>query len=94
MPKIDSSIIIHRLNINPTHKSVIQKRQSLNPKCYTVINEEVQKLLTTKFIREVRYPEWLANVVMVKKLNGKWRIYINYTNLNKACPKHSLSIVG
>ena len=31
------------------------------------------------------YPEWLANVVMVKKANGKWRICVNFTNLNRAC---------
>ena len=42
-----------------------------------------------KFIREVYYPDWLANVVMVKKLNGKWRMYVDFTNLNKACPKDS-----
>ena len=38
-------------------------------------------------IRPVEYPEWLANVVMVKKPSGKWRICIYFTDLNKACPK-------
>jgi hypothetical protein len=38
-------------------------------------------------IREVIYPKWLANTVMVKKANGKWRICIDFTDLNKACPK-------
>ena len=38
-------------------------------------------------IREVKYPEWLANTVMVKKANGKWRMCIDFTNLNKACPQ-------
>ena len=42
-----------------------------------------------KFIREVYYPDWLANVVMVKKANEKWRICVNFTDLNKACPKDS-----
>ena len=56
------------------------------------VSEEVKKLLTAKFIREVHYPEWLTNVVMVKKLNGKWRICIDYTDLNKACPKDSFPI--
>ena len=42
-----------------------------------------------KFIREVYYPDWLANVVMVKKANGKWRICVDFTDLNKACPKDS-----
>ena len=41
------------------------------------------------FIREVYYPKWLANMVMVKKANGKWRMCIDFTDLNKACPKDS-----
>jgi len=48
---------------------------------------EVQKLLDASIIRKVQYPEWLANVVMVPKKNGKWRMCIDFTNLNKACPK-------
>ena len=43
-------------------------------------------------MREMHYPEWLANVVMVKKSNRKWRICIDYTDLNKACPKDSFLI--
>ena len=49
--------------------------------------EEVHKLQEVEFIREVYYLDWLANVVMVKKANGKWRICIDFTDLNKACPK-------
>ena len=45
--------------------------------------------MATKFIREVYYPDWLANVVMVKKANGKWRMCVDFTDLNKACPKDS-----
>jgi hypothetical protein len=48
---------------------------------------EVKRLLSARVIREVTYPEWLANTMMVKKANGKWRMYIDFTNLNKACPK-------
>ena len=51
--------------------------------------EEVRKLLETNFIREVYYPDWLANVVMVKKANGKWRMCVDFTDLNKACRKDS-----
>ena len=46
-------------------------------------------MATTKFIQEVYHPYWLANVVMVKKANGKWRMCVNFTNLNKACPKYN-----
>ena len=54
--------------------------------------EEVEKLLTTVFIREVYYPEWLANIVMVKKSNRKWRMCVDFTNLNRACPKDSFPL--
>ena len=92
MPGIDPSVIVHRLNGDPTHKPIIQKRHRFNPEQYTAISEEVNKLLKAKFIREAHYPEWLANVVMVNKPNEKWRICIDYTDLNKACPKNSFSL--
>ena len=43
-------------------------------------------------VREVQYPEWLANVVVVQKKNGKWRVCIDFTDLNKACPKDSFPL--
>ena len=53
------------------------------------MNEEVDRLLGAGSIAEVCYPEWLANPVVVKKKNGKWRICVDFTDLNKACPKDS-----
>ena len=55
--------------------------------------EEVHKLQEVEFIREVYYLDWLANVVMVKKANGKWRMCIDFTDLNKACPKDSYPLL-
>ena len=69
---IDPTIITHRLNLNPSFKPVKQKRRSFAPERQKTINEEVGKLLQAGAIREVEYPEWLANVVLVKKANGKW----------------------
>ena len=54
--------------------------------------DKVNKLLAANFIREVYYPEWLANVVMVKKANGKWRICVDFTDLNSACPKDNFPL--
>ncbi|KAL8088405.1 hypothetical protein AgCh_038254 [Apium graveolens] len=48
---------------------------------------EVEKLLEAGFIEEIQFPEWLANPVMVKKANGKWRRCVDFTDLNDACPK-------
>ena len=59
------------------------------PEQDNVIKEKVQKLTITEFIREIYYSDWLANVVMVKKANGKWRMCVDFTDLNKACPKDS-----
>ena len=54
--------------------------------------EEVERLLIAGIIQEVYYPEWVANVVMVKKSNGKWRMCVDFINLNNACPKDSFSL--
>ena len=56
------------------------------------MTEEVEKLLKACFLMEVFYLDWLANVVMVKKNNGKWRMCVNFTDLNKAYPKDSFPL--
>ena len=89
MGGIDPTVITHRLNINPSFKPIKQKRRSFAPERQKAINEEVDKLLQAGAIREVEYPEWLANVVLVKKANSKWRLCIDFTDVNKACPKDS-----
>ena len=89
MPGIDPSVITHRLNVHPSFKPVRQKKRVFAPERDNAIKEEVQKLTQAKFIREVYYPDWLANVVMVKKANKKWRMCVDFTDLNKACPKDS-----
>ena len=62
------------------------------PERQTAINEEVRKLLQAGAIREVEYPEWLANVVLVKKANDKRRLCIDFTDINRACPKDSFPL--
>ena len=57
------------------------------PEQDNAIKEKVQKLTTAKFIREIYYSDWLANVVMVKKANGKWRMCVDFIDLNTASPK-------
>ena len=58
------------------------------PKRQEDVREEVGKLLRARSVREVQYPEWLANIVLVKKSNNKWRLCVDFTDLNKACPKY------
>ena len=85
-------MITHRLNIIPSFKPIKQKRRSFTLKRQKAVNEEVNKLLQAKAIREVEYLDWLANVVIVKKANGKWRLYIDFTDVNKECPKDSFPL--
>ncbi|KAJ9538340.1 hypothetical protein OSB04_031073 [Centaurea solstitialis] len=87
MVGIDPDIISHKLNVDPSFKPIKQKRRKFAPERNKVINDEVDNLLKTGKIREVKYPDWLANVVVVQKKNGKWRVCIDFTDLNKACPK-------
>ena len=53
---------------------------------------EVDNLLRVGFIREVKYPQWLANMVVVLKKGGKWQVCVDYTDLNEACPKDSFPL--
>ena len=92
MGGIDPTVITHRLNTSLSFKLVKQKRRSFAPDRQKAITEEVGKLLQAGAIREVEYPEWLANVVLVKKENGKSRLCIDFTNINKACPKDSFPL--
>ena len=92
MPGIPASIIQHHLNVDPEKKPVQQRRRIFTPKRNKAVMDEVNKLLTANFIREVHYPKWLANVVMVKKTNGKWRMWVDFTNLNQAHPKDSFPL--
>ena len=82
MPGIDPSVITHRLNVYPSSKPVCQKKRVFAPERDNAIKEEVQKLTMVKFILEVYYPNWLANVVMIKIANGKWRMCVDFTDLN------------
>ena len=61
----------------------------LAPELNQVIAEEVRKLQEASVNKEVYYPDWLANVAMVKKVSGTWRMCVDFTDLNKVCPKDS-----
>ena len=78
--------------MDPERKPVQQRRRAFAPERDQAIVEKVTKLLTAGFIREVYYPDWLANVILVKKANGKWRMCVDFTDLNKACLKDSFPL--
>lgn len=87
MPGIPRHIIEHRLAVDPEHKPVRQKKRDFGTEKSKIIDAEVDKLMQVNILREVEYPIWLANPVLVKKANGEWRMCVDFTNLNQACPK-------
>jgi hypothetical protein len=75
------------LNIDPSVKLRKQKLRKTSDDKVVAVKSEVQRLLDATVIREVMYPKWLANTVPVKKKNDKWRMCIDFSDLNKATPK-------
>ena len=89
MPEINPNFLHHRLTMDEKVKPVVLRRRKFNEDKRLVIQEETQKLLDVGHVREILYPEWLTNVVLVRKANGRWRMCIDFTDLNKPCPKDS-----
>ena len=89
---IDPGIACHKLEIKKGARPVRQKMRCFNQEMYEAINAEVEKLLRAGFIREARYPEWISNLVLAKNVNGKWRMCVDFTDLNKACPKYGFPL--
>jgi hypothetical protein len=86
MPRVPRELIEHSLHVLPTAKPINQKlRQFTQDK--EAIRVELNRLLAAGFIKEVSYPKWLANPVLVQKKNKEWRMCIDYTDLNKHCLK-------
>ena len=87
MPGIPREVIEHNLRIYPDATPVRQKPRMQSVERQNCIHEEVRRLLHAGFIEEVHHPEWLDNPVVIPKANGKLRMCIDYTSLNKACPR-------
>ncbi|GJX29066.1 reverse transcriptase domain-containing protein [Tanacetum coccineum] len=87
MTGVPRSIAEHRLNIREGYSPVRQKKRGQAPERAKAIQTEVQKLVEAGIMREVYYHEWLSNPVMVKKHDGSWRMCVDFTDLNKACPQ-------
>ncbi|KAL4010597.1 hypothetical protein IC575_030098 [Cucumis melo] len=87
MPGLDPKVVVHRLAIKPEHRPVKQAQRRFRPELISQIEEEVNKLIEAGFIREVKYPTWIANIVPVRKKNGQLRVCVDFRDLNNACPK-------
>jgi len=87
MPGIPREVTEHTLKIHLGSKPVKQCLRHFDEEKRRAIGEEIAKLLAAGFIKEVHHPEWLANPVLVRKKSLKWRMCVDYTSFNKACPK-------
>jgi len=92
MPSIATNLVVHNLGLKDDAKPIKQKLRKMNPTIALMVKEELQKILYAKFIQPIDYSEWISNMVLVKKLNGKIRICTDFRNLNKACPKDDFSL--
>ncbi|GKC11087.1 reverse transcriptase domain-containing protein [Tanacetum coccineum] len=87
MTGIPRAITEHSLDTYPHIEPKAQKKRSLAPDRRKVVTDEVNEWLKAGIVRRVRYPTWVANPVLVKKVDGSWRMCIDFKDLNKACPK-------
>lgn len=92
VPGVDQNFMCHHLNVNPTAVPKRQPSQRFSKEHVEALKEEVDKLKWAEAIKEASYPKWLANTVMVKKKSEKWRVCVDFNNLNRACPKDPFPI--
>ena len=92
MPEIDIDIVHHCIPTDLTMKPVKKKLRRMKPEWTLKIKEEVEKQYNAGFLRVVNYPEWLANVVLVPKKDGKVRMCVDLQDLNKASPKYNFPL--
>jgi hypothetical protein len=88
IPGVPRELAEHKLKVYPQARPIRQKLRRFTPDKREAIRAELARLVSAGFIREVLHPEWLANPVLVLKKNKvDWRMCVDYTNLNKHCPK-------
>ena len=82
VPGVDPKFIVHKLNVDPSFPPKKQKLRRTAKEHVEAVKSKDQRLKESGAIKEIYFPEWLANIVVVKKKNGKWRICVDFTNLN------------
>ena len=86
---IDPQVSVHKLFTDPDYSPICQKRRKIASERLKVIEEKVAKFIKANVIRKSHYSDWLANVIITSKKRGKWRVCVDFTDLNKACQKDS-----
>ena len=91
-PRVNPEFICHDLNVSSKATPKKQLPRRLSKEHVEVVKDKVRKLKQTRAIKEVFYPEWLANTVVARKKSGKWRVCVDFIDINKACPKDSFPV--
>ena len=91
-PRVNPEFICHDLNVSSKATPKKQLPRRLSKEHVEVVKDKVRKLKQTGEIKEAFYPEWLANTVVARKKSGKWRVCVDFTDINKACPKDSFPV--
>ncbi|XP_075654889.1 uncharacterized protein LOC142625063 [Castanea sativa] len=87
VPGVDPKFIVHKLNVDPLFPPKKQKPRRLTKEHVEYVKQEVKRLKEAGAIKEVFFSDWLTNTVVVRKKNGKWRVCVDFTDLNWTCPK-------
>jgi hypothetical protein len=83
----DTSVIEHKISLKGEAKPFRQKLRQINPMLPPIMEREVKKLLQAQIIVPLRYSEWVANLVPVRKKNGEIRLFVDFRNLNRSSLK-------
>jgi len=84
MKGIDPKTCIHHIYIEENSRPIRQPQRRMNPNLREIVKEELQKLLKVNFIYPISDSRWVSPLVIVPKKNSKWRVCIDYMELNKA----------
>jgi hypothetical protein len=87
MPGLDRSIVEHRLPLKPGFRPFQQQARQMKAEILEEVKKEVEKMIEVGFIRTCRYAEWISSVVPVQKKDGRWRVCVDFTDLNRVTPK-------
>jgi hypothetical protein len=87
MPRLDRIIVEHRLPLKPGFRPFQQRARQMEAEILEEVKKEVENMIEAGFIRTCRYAEWISSVVPVQKKDGRWRVCVDFRDLNRATPK-------
>jgi hypothetical protein len=87
MLELDKSIVEHQLPLKNGFRPFQQRARQMKAEVLVEVKKEVEKMLEAGFIRPCRYAQWISSVIPVQKKDGRWRVCVDFRDLNRATPK-------